>query len=307
MRPQRLEAAHHRSITPPVRLFITALCLVWLQLFWALVPSWRFGEYYEYGWFVPFLAGFLLWQRIQMIAELPATEPQPHPCADRWLAVLTVLALLLTVPLRFVATADPGWRPPLLLHTVIVAATTQLLIWKLWGRRVSLSVLPVMLFALTAVPYPWDFEQALIRKLTGAVASFTHEMFLLAGRPVELDGERLSIGADAVEVAEGCSGIRSFQSLVMVAVFFGELLLLSIPKRLVLILVAGACSLGINTLRAYYISEVHFSRGKEAAAGLHDGIGQVAFLASAVILFAAARFMLERQPAGRLVVTRSAP
>ena len=42
-----------------MNLVLTAISLIWLQLFWTLVPTWRFGEYYGYGWFVPVIAAAL--------------------------------------------------------------------------------------------------------------------------------------------------------------------------------------------------------------------------------------------------------
>ena len=39
------------------------LGLLWLHFFWCLVPSWRFGEYYEYGFLVPVLAFGFAWRR----------------------------------------------------------------------------------------------------------------------------------------------------------------------------------------------------------------------------------------------------
>jgi exosortase len=281
---------------------LTAIGLIWLQLFWTLVPTWRFGEYYGYGWFVPVLAAALAWNRCRTMADTGADPPVPPTRISVSLAVGVMLALALIAPLRLVSIADPAWRPPLLLHALLVMALTHLLLWKRFTRRISLRILPVSLFALTAVPYPYQFEQALIHKLTGAVAGLAHEIFILTGRPVELLGERLSIGADVVEVSEGCSGIRSFQSLIMTALFFGELLLLSVPRRLLLIGVAAACSLGVNTLRAFTLAEVHFSRGKQVADKLHDVIGNSAFVISAAILFFAARCMLPSAPASRRVV-----
>lgn len=286
-----------------MQLFVIAIGLLWLQLFWSLVPTWRFGEYYQFGWFVPFLAAGLAWRRWNMLDA--ARNPSPAPKLPLWISAIAVLSILIIIPLRLVTTADPGWRPPLLLHVILVFTATHLLLWKGWSRRVSLGLMPVTLFALSAVPYPWQLEQGLIRKLTGTVINLTREAFLLAGKPVELIGERLAIGSNVVEVTDGCSGIRSLQSLIMVALFFGELLFLSIAKRLGLILVAALCAIGVNTIRAYWLAEIHFTQGKQAAAAAHDTLGHAAFIASAAILYLSALLMLRSKPPGKLIVTRT--
>jgi exosortase len=278
------------------------LSLIWLQLFWSLVPTWRFGEYYSYGWFVPPLALGLAWRRWHLMAALPiSVENRRVPV---WFAAAAGFLLLLLFPLRIILVADPTWRPPLLLHVVIVVGLTHGLLGLLAGRRFSLAMAPVTIFALSAVPYPWRFERELIGVFTDWVITFTHEIFLLSGKPVEAFGGQLVMGGDRVEVNEGCSGIRSFQSLVMVALFFGELLTLSALRRLTLIVVAAACAVGINTLRAYGLAVIHFERGREAADAAHDWVGHTAFVVSAAILFMAALCLLRTGLPRRRVVRR---
>jgi exosortase len=287
-----------------MRLFLTALVLLWLQLFWSLVPSWRFGEYYGYGWYVPVLAAGLAWYRwqarIKPAGLPPGTPVRPPP----WVWVVSGLAIICIAPLRLVEVADPGWRPPLLLHALLVFGLTQLALWQLLGRRVARELLPVTVFALAAVPYPWRFEQELIGRLSTLVIDLTHEVFLWLGRPVELRGERLVMGSEVVEVTDGCSGIRSVQSLVMVALFFGEMWWLTAAKRVGLVAVAVACAIGINTLRAAWLAQIQFSRGKAAAATAHDSIGHTAFFISSGILLVAAFLMLRAAGPRQRVVRR---
>jgi exosortase len=326
-----------------MRLLLCALILLWLQLYWMLIPTWRFGEYYGYGWFVPFLAAGLVWRRWQMLvpgpharatggpgmrpgthlsrsecnsneiglaSQAPASSPPPAIPAPPlrlagWVVALGLLAMLAILPLQWIATADPSWRPPLLLLALLTFGLTHFLVWQVFGRRVSLGLLTVTVFALSAVPYPWQLEQHLIRSLTGAVVGLSREAFLLTGQPVELLGERLVIGSESVDVTDGCSGIRSFQSLTMGALFFGELLLLSLPKRLVLVTLAAACSIGINTARAYALAVIHFNQGKAAAAAAHDLVGNVAYWVSTAIVFLVALCLVRSTPAGRRVVRNS--
>jgi exosortase len=275
-----------------MNLILSAVALLWLQLFVALIPTWRDGEYYSYGWFVPFLAVGLGWRRWQYLEKRPETTGEPPRFAPVVLGLL-VLGVIAIAPLRLIGLADPGWRPPLLLHVALVVGISHFLLWRAFGRRVSITCMPVTLFALSAVPWPWQLEQYLIRSLTGMVTAVTREWFLLGGQPVELLGERLSMGREVVEVNDGCSGIRSLQSLVMVSLFFGELFLLTAPRRLWLLMLAGISALGFNTLRASWLASVHFTAGLEAAAAAHDRIGHTTFLLSAATLWLAAFILLQ--------------
>jgi exosortase len=252
---------------------------------------------------VPPLALGLAWRRWHWLMEI-APLPLENRRVPFWFGGTTLVTLIALFPLRIVLVADPTWRPPLLLFVLIVVLMTHGWLWVYASRRFSIGMLPVTIFALSAVPYPWHFEKEVIGMLTDWVVGFTHEMFLLAGRPVEVAGGMLSLGGDQVEVNEGCSGIRSFQSLVMVALFFGELLLLPMFQRVALILAAAGCAVGINTLRAYWLAAIHFDKGKAAAAAAHDGIGHAAFVSSALLLYLTALLLLRLSQRQKRVIRR---
>ena len=242
------------------------LLLLWMQLWWSLIPTWRDGEYYAYGWFVPFLALGFAWRRWHMMEVAGGVSAVWKPIGWRW-GLFLIAAVLLILPLRMISEMDQGWRPPILAHAAIVFGLTHLILWRAVGRKLSLWLLPVTVFGLTAVPLPWQIEQVMVRKLTDTVISLTSETFLLLGRPVEAIGERLAMGGEMVEVTEGCSGIRSLQSLGMAALFFGELLLLGWGRRLALLCVAATCAVVVNTARAWWLAEIHFSKGSGSGGG----------------------------------------
>ena len=280
-----------------------ALAALWLHFFWCLVPSWRFGQYYEYGFLVPVLACGFAWRRAGMLDSVTSPPWQPGRLTDIFLAVLAALGLLALIPLRVVETGDPGWRPPIVLHGLLVTAATHLALARWRGWKVSAFFMPVSVFAWSAVPYLWQIEQGLVSHLTDLVVGLAHEVFLLGGQPVEQIGARLVLGGSAVDVTDGCSGIRSIQGLVMVGLFFGELLWLRWPRRLALVAVAVLAAILTNTGRAWYLASIQFSRGEHAARAAHDLAGHVAFAGAAVLLYLTARMLLPRAR-GRVVVVR---
>lgn len=286
-----------------MRFLSLTLSVLWLHFFWCLVPSWRFGLYYDYGFLVPLLAVGLAWRRAGLLGGVASAPWSPGKAVDGLMVALAALALLALIPLRVIETGDPGWRPPIVLHGLLVTAGTHLTLARWRGWKVSAFFLPVTIFAWSAVPYLWQIEQALVRQLTGMVIGLTHEVFLLVGHPVERMGERLTLGAQVVEVSDGCSGIRSIQSLVMAALFFGELLWLHWYGRLALVGAALAAAVLCNTGRAWYLATVQFSKGVDAAHAAHDPAGHLAFAASALALYLTARLLMPRAR-GRVVVRR---
>ncbi len=279
------------------------LSVLWLHFFWCLVPSWRFGQYYEYGFLVPLLAFGFAWRRAGLIEGALPLPWRPGRLGDGLLVALAVVGLIALAPMRIVETGDPSWRPPLVLHGLLVTAATHLALARWRGWKVSGFFLPVSIFVWSAVPYFWQVEQAMVRHLTGLVVGLTQEVFMLGGQPVERIGERLSMGGSMVEVTEGCSGIRSIQSLVMAALFFGELLWLRWSGRLTLVGTALVAAVVCNTGRAWYLASVQFARGEEAAHAAHDPAGHLAFASAALILYLAARLLMPRAK-GRVVVRR---
>ena len=280
---------------------LLALGALWLQLFLALIPVWRFGQYYDYGWLVPPVAiVFVLRRRSMGLLGVPELSSSSRLLS--WWAVgagtLGMAGFL--AALRIVELANSDWRPPLIFHASFVVVISHCFVWKAWSRRASLALLPVTIFALSAVPYPGRAETVLISELTGNVIRATTELFHLSGLPVEQVGDKLALNDEMVEVTEGCSGIRSLQSLVMAGLFFGEFLLLGWRGRVTLLGVSVVCALVLNVARAYWLARTQFTEGKAAAMAVHDIAGHLAFGISAAVLFLAASLM--RRPRGMKTV-----
>jgi exosortase/archaeosortase family protein len=106
------------------------------------------------------------------------------------------------------------------------------------------------------------------------------------------------LGGQVAEVTDGCSGIRSAQSLLMTALFFGELLWLTWPRRLLLVGAGFLTALVCNTARAYYLASLQFTLGAEAAHAAHDPAGHIAFAAAAAMLFGVAWLLISRRDGG---------
>ena len=65
-------------------LLVAALLLLWFVLCRFLSNEWSANEQYNYGWFVPFFALFLFWQRwerrppLLRISEFELRNPEPE-------------------------------------------------------------------------------------------------------------------------------------------------------------------------------------------------------------------------------------
>jgi len=260
------------------------LALLWAQLFWALHPSWIHGQYYDYGWIVAPCAAWFFWRRWRE----PGARGDP-PLGGRSLIAIVVagavLLLVLLGLLRSLERFDPIWRVPLILHGLVVFAVTHAVLWLTTGFRASLAFFPVVLFALTAVPWPARIENLLIGELTEMLLAVSAPLARLVGIPVELSGSALVAHGRVIQIDEGCSGIRSFQSLIMAGLFVGEFLLLRPWLRVLLLGVAIAFGFLTNTMRAIALAWIFFNEGQIAFDRYHDAVGFAAFgLAAGLLL-----------------------
>lgn len=276
------------------------LGVMWLHFFWSLIPSWDPDGYYSYGWMVAPAALLFAWRRISILRENWQGKPRERSAVP--LVVCFSLYLLILPLLRIVETSDPSWRLPVFIHMILLVGLSHFAVaWKFGWKR-SVYFIPVTIFALSAVPYPWQIEQSLIRTLTGGVIRISAELFNLAGRPVTAVGENLESMGTTVEVTEGCSGIRSFQNLVMAALFFGELFRLHWLPRALLIVVGIGASVVMNTGRAMTLARIRFDEGEDAFQAAHDNVGYLTFLISAAVLLAVAKLLSESTGERRGVV-----
>jgi len=102
---------------------------------------------------------------------------------------------------------------------------------------------------------------------------------------VEVLGDRLRWHDLTVEVTDGCSGVRSFQSFVMATWFFAELQRLRVARTLFLLACACGVAFLVNMARTYALAWIRFEFGEQAFSRSHDWLGLLAFLVSGVFFY----------------------
>src|SRR5207253_3377226 len=124
---------------------------------------------------------------------------------------------------RLVQEANPEWRLISWALAVEVISITLLLVrFALGTRRCAQAAFPICFFLL-AVPWPTGIEAPLIRLLSTANTNCTVDLLGVFGIPAIRHGNIVEISAGIVGVDAACSGIRSFQATLMIALFLGEL------------------------------------------------------------------------------------
>jgi exosortase/archaeosortase family protein len=291
-----MDKPHRRTLISA--LWFLPVAWLWLILINELRVEWTVNPQYSYGWAVPFLCAFLIWQRLQR----SGVSSQKSVVSSQWSAVgspssifylLFALCALLYAPTRLVEEANPGWRLVSWALALETVGLTLLFIRLALGAfplrhgrgegqgevsfspsafRFSAFVFPVCYF-LVAVPWPTLIEAPLIQGLTRMDTTFTAELLGWLGIPAMPHGNVIEVATGVVGIDEACSGIRSFQATLMISLFLGELYSLGALRRVFCVFVGFALSFLFNLARMLLLVWVAARKGVAAIASWHDPAG----------------------------------
>ncbi len=207
--------------------------------------------------------------------------------------LLLSLAFLFT---RWIAEANPDWRLVSWALASITVALSLLLVDSVGPKGISRKAAFPLLFFLTAVPWPTAIEHPLIQGLTRGVVATTTELLNALGTPAIPHGNTIETVGGTVDVDEACSGIRSFQVALMLALFFGEWRRLTTSRRAVLVGFALAFACLFNLGRTFLLSYIAAGQGADAATHWHDPASIAILLGCFCGIWSLATWLAPRSP-----------
>ncbi|MEP7015901.1 MAG: exosortase/archaeosortase family protein [Verrucomicrobiota bacterium] len=250
-----------------VALLGTAFLFLWLEVVKQLGAEWSLNVQYSYGWAVPFLALFLLWQRWSL-------RPEPSLPSARAVAIaLIAFCTLLFLPIRLVAEANPDWRLLSWALALSAVAISILLIYLRGGASWARHFAFPFFFFLVAVPWPVHFEEIVIQDLMHAVTAINVTALNIIDVPALQHGNVIEVSTGLIGIEEACSGVRSLQATLMVSLFLGELYSFSIGRRLFLIFAGAVLAFITNVIRTAILVWIGAHKGVHGIEGWHDPAG----------------------------------
>lgn len=200
---------------------ITALLVVlYYPVIRDLIAQWSFDTTYGYGYFIPFIAAYLLWLRRD---QLEKTPPNPSWWGYAFLIVgLTALLVGRVGGIQLIARVS---LIPVLFGLVTFLRGT---------RTARVAMFPLLFLALMIPPPPGVMDR-LTWPLQIFTAQFSTAVLRAIGYPVLLSGVYIDLPSIRLEVAAACSGFRSLVAMGATGVLLAVLTQDQLKDRIILI------------------------------------------------------------------------
>jgi exosortase len=229
---------------------LLALSIAWL---WAPLQtviglSLRYGDYEHYSHLVliPVVSVALVWLHRRAVFARVAWAPVPGG-----ILMATGVGLAWLAQTGPVTDPERAYVSVALLGFVALCAGAFLLCY---GPSAASSAAFPLAFLLFMVPLPPALLHGVIVSLQRASAEVTYVLFQFLGVPVYREGFFFALPGLSIEVAEQCSGIRSFLALTITGVLASHLLLRKGWTRGALVLAILPIAVVKNAVRIVVLS-----------------------------------------------------
>jgi exosortase len=294
-------------------LLLSALAILWFFAFehrygggrvqsafdW-IWSAWNEQTDYEHGPLFPLIIAGLIYHSFPSLKAAAGK-------GNAWGLVVVILGAMLYAA---------GYRT---LQPRVTMGALPVLLWGgalyLWGWQLAkLLIFPLFFFWL-AIPLP-SFQQATVQ-LQLLATSMAHHGAALFGVQTIVEGTSISSpnGSWApLEIAKGCSGIRSLMALLMISAAWAYVAKMALWKRVLLFLCAFPLAILGNSLRVISIFVIaEYGDAEWARNTWHDWSGLLLFYPISLMLLLAIHSILEgglpwrksnRRQLRRVTVTR---
>jgi exosortase len=244
-----------------------------------LVGDWATDDNYSHGFLIPFISGYMIWQKRDKLSEYAAN---PN--------LLGLLVLAAGMGMHIVGNVGAE----LFVMRVSIIVTLMGLSLYLLGKAITKEILLPLAYLVFMVPLPAIIWNQIAFPLQLFAAGITEQAVDLIGIPILREGNILHLPSTTLEVVDACSGLRSLVSLLALSAAFAYFVDLSKTSKWVLFLSAVPIAIGVNVVRLMVTAMMAHWVGPDTAHGfLHDASGMFMF-AIAFALMLAVYWLLSR-------------
>jgi exosortase len=252
----------------PVVWFGALLILCYAPILYRMGLQWA-DENMGHGFFVPLVAGFVIWQRREKLAAIPLRSNPWGLALVLWAALQAIIATLGAE----LFTARMAFLIALVGIILYIGGTA-------WVRALAFP----LLLLLFMIPIPAIIYAQLTLKLQMLASELGEIMIGWMGIPVLRAGNTLQLPSQTLDIAEACSGIRSLLSLGFLSLVYAYFMDRRVWMRWALLIATIPIAIGANGVRVALtglLSEVN----PQLATGLyHETEGYIVFIVALVAL-----------------------
>lgn len=235
-----------------------------------MVHQWITSEEYGYGFLIPVIAAFLIWQKKNELEKLDDKGSWFGPVVTIFGLGLFFLGELSTlyiiVQYAFIV--------------VVTGAALSLLGW----RRFKLVWVSFLLLVFM-IPLPGFLYQSLSTQLQLISSQIGVAVIRLFDISVYLEGNVIDLGSYQLQVVEACSGLRYLFPLASLAFISAYIFRGALWKKAIIFLSSIPITIAMNSFRIGIIGVLVEYQGPSAAEGfLHYFEGWVIFMACMAVL-----------------------
>lgn len=185
--------------------FAVLLIVAYFPILKKLVDQWMTDDDVSHGFFVPIVAGYIAWQRRDVLMNLPWKPAWWGVGVLVWSGVQAFMGML--------------GAELFLQRTAFLEALVGLLL--IMGGTAAIRAL---LFPLLLLPFMIPIPSVIYNQITFPLQLFASEVaeqvLLLINIPVLREGNILELASQKLSVAEACSGIRSLLMLTFLSLVY---------------------------------------------------------------------------------------
>src|SRR5919202_5835421 len=268
-RPDEAAPSSMKVAWQPIAWFGVLLIGCYAPILYRMGVQGATDENMVHGFFVPILAGYIAWQRRDILAAIPR---QPNA----WGLVLVVWA-------AFQALAATLGAELFTARLSFVIALVGVILYLGGTRWVKALGFPLALL-LFMIPIPAIIYAALTLRLQGLASQLGEVMISMMGIPVLRAGNTLQLPSQTLDIAEACSGIRSLLSLGFLSLVYAYFTDKRVWMRWALLAATIPIAIGANGIRVAVTGLLSEINTKLAQGAYHEGEGYIVFAVALVAL-----------------------